>query len=112
MGTFDIYSVTWVILLATVLATLVEGFVEYVFGTLFDKVPKLLAYKWALMYVSLAIGVALTFYYQLDLIALVANVAGAQLASTPVGIALSGLIIGRGANYINDFVTRWFAKPA
>lgn len=108
---FDITSVFWVVVLALVLATLVEGFVEYIFGTLFDKIPALSAHKWALMYISLIAGVAVAFYYGIDLISLIANNAGGQLSNTPVGILLSGLIIGRGANYINDFVSRWFAKP-
>ena len=104
-------NLVWIVVLALVLATLVEGFVEYVFGTAFDKFPKLSAYKWTLMYVSLVVGVALAFFYSIDLIALIANNAGGDLAITWVGIALSGLIIGRGANYINDFVSRWFSKP-
>lgn len=107
---FDINSVVWWVVLALVLATLVEGFVEYVFGTLFDKVPALSAYKWTLMYVSLVVGVAVAFYYSIDLVALIANNAGGSLAVSWVGILFSGLIIGRGANYINDFVSRWFSK--
>lgn len=106
----DLNSVVWVVVLALVLATLVEGFTEYIFGTLFDKVPKLVNFKWVLMYVSLLVGVALAFYYKIDLIALIANNAGGDLSITPVGIILSGLIVGRGANYINDFVSRWLPK--
>lgn len=107
----NLTSVVWVVVLALVLATLVEGFVEYIFGTLFDKVPKLAGYKWALMYLSLLVGVGLAFYYAIDMVSLIANNAGGAVAVTPVGIILSGLIIGRGANYINDFVSRWLTKP-
>ena len=112
MMAIDFTSIFWVVVLAVVLATLVEGFVEYVFGTAFDKVPKLAAHKWLLMYVSLLAGVLLAFFYSIDLVALIANNAGGSLAVSWVGILLSGLIIGRGANYINDFVSRWFSKPA
>lgn len=107
---FDLTSAFWVVVLALVMATLVEGFVEYVFGTAFDKSPKLIPYKWMLMYISLIVGVAVAFYYSIDLIALIANNAGGNIAITPVGIIFSGFIIGRGANYISDFVGRWFGK--
>jgi len=56
-----ISQIAWVVVLALVLATLTEGFVEYIFGTLFDKLPKLSAHKWALMYISLLVGVGLAF---------------------------------------------------
>lgn len=101
----------WVVVLALVLATLVEGFTEYIFGTAFDKFPKLTPYKWLLMYLSLIVGVVVCFYYAIDLVALIANNAGASLPNTPVGIVFSGLIVGRGADYINDFVSRWIVKP-
>jgi hypothetical protein len=108
----NLTSIVWVVVLAIVLATLVEGFVEYILGTLFDKLPKLAGYKWTLMYVSLLVGALLAFYYSIDLIALIANNAGGNMQASWVGNLFSGLIIGRGANYINDFVSRWFAKPA
>lgn len=100
----------YIVVLALVLASLVEGFTEYIFGTAFEKFTKLQPYKWLLMYISLIVGIGLMFYYQLDLIALIANMAGASLPVTPVGLVLSGLVIGRGANYANDFVTRWLGS--
>ena len=106
----DPVSVVWIVVLAVVLASLVEGFVEYFFGTLFDKIPSIGKYKWTLMYVSAAAGVALAFYYSVDLIALAVNMAGATQAPTIPGIIFTGFIIGRGANYINDFVSRWLTK--
>ena len=50
------------------LAFLTESLTEYIFGTPFDKVPKLAPYKWVLMYVSALVGVGLSFWYQLDLV--------------------------------------------
>lgn len=76
-----------------------EGVVEYVLGTLFDKVPALQPHKWTLMYVSMALGIALAFAYSLDLLALV----GGVTSSIPyLGVVLTGVLIGRGANFIND----------
>ena len=103
-------SVVWIVTLALILATLVEGGIEYIFGTVFDKIPVLKDYRWLLMYVGLLAGVALSFYYAIDLIALAANLAGATQTTTPVGVVLTGLVIGRGANYLHDFVSRWLIK--
>ena len=88
-----------------------EGVVEYLFGTLFDKVAKLKPFKWALMYISVALGVFLAFYYQLDLVYIVAEATGAAaVTSSWVGLAASGVIIGRGANFVNDVWSRFFPQ--
>lgn len=87
-----------------VLAFLVESFTEYVFGTPMDKVPKLKPYKWALMYLALAAGIGLTFYYRLDLISMLPG----EVPITPVGILLTGLVIGRGAVFAHQFVSQFF----
>lgn len=84
------------------LATLVEGFVEYAFG----KVEQL---KSALVYISLGLGVAASIAYKVDILA------SFGLVATPVvGYVVSGLIIGRGANYVNDIISaiRGTAHPS
>jgi hypothetical protein len=99
------------------LSFLVESMVEYLLGTPFDKVEKLKPWKWALQYVAVLAGVGLAMYYRLDLVALIA-VLGEKIGliavgldqPTPVGMALSGMVIGRGANYLHDFVSRYL-KP-
>lgn len=84
------------------LAFLAESLVEYLFGTLADKVPLLTPYRWTLMYVSAAVGVGLAFHYQFDLISLIlGNVL------TWVGMLLTGLVIGRGANFVHQFVSEY-----
>lgn len=88
--------------LAFTLAFLAESMTEYVFGQAVDHVAKLASFRWALMYVALAVGVGLTYFYQVDLLALIAGE-----ADTPVGFAMSGLVVGRGANYLHDFVSRY-----
>ena len=86
-----------------------EGTIEYIFGTLFDKVAKLTPYKWALMYASLVVGVYLAFFYQLDMVYIVAQATGATAVSISwVGLGATGVIIGRGANFINDVWQRFF----
>jgi len=82
-----------------------EGTVEYLFGTLFDKVAQLNQYKWALMYVSLGLGIFLAFHYNLDIPFLLLN-----LPASPVGVVGTGIIMGRGANFVNDVWDRFLNK--
>ena len=85
-----------------------EGTIEYIFGTLFDKIAKLTSYKWALMYLSLALGVFLAFFYQLDMVYIVAQASGATAVTASwVGLVATGVIIGRGANFVNDTWTKF-----
>lgn len=87
------------------LAFLVEAGVEYIFGSPFDKITKLQPFKWLLMYVSLAAGVALAWYYRLDLPALVM-----QIEPSVVGYILTGTALGRGANWLNDLWQKFIHK--
>lgn len=89
------------------LAFLTESLTEYLFGIPFDRLPKLKPYRWLLQYLAAGVGVSLSLYYVLDLIALIAQLAGGVLPVTPVGMVLTGLIIGRGANYLNDFLVTY-----
>lgn len=94
-----------VLLLALALAFLTESMVEYLFGIAIDHFDSAVKWRWTLMYVSALTGVGLAFYYQLDLLALIG-----ELEATPVGYLLSGLIIGRGANYLHDFVSTYILQ--
>ncbi len=74
------------------LATLIEGTITYIFGEKSETPrPKL-------KYISLALGVGAAIAYQIDIPAMT----GLVSQSAYVGYVVSGLIIGRGANYIND----------
>lgn len=96
-----------IIALALALAFASESGVEYILGTPFNKFPKLESLKWALMYVSLCTGVVLAFLYHLDLFGLITGE-----PATVQGIVLSGSMIGRGAQFVHDFVTKYIlAKP-
>lgn len=78
-----------------ILAVLVEGIVEYFIASEDKKQP------W-LKYVAAAIGVLVCVIYKADLLA------GLGLI-TPipyVGSIVTGIIIGRGSNYLNDFISK------
>ena len=80
-----------------------EGTVEYILGTLFDKLEKLTPYKWTLMYASLGLGIFLAFYYALDIVVMFGK------PETPVGIVLTGIVMGRGANFVNDVWNKYLS---
>lgn len=81
------------IALIFVLAVLTEGLVEY-FGT---PIPS--AYK---RYIAAIVGVIVCILYNADLLAILG-----YAASVPfVGAILTGLVVGRGSNYLNDIVAR------
>lgn len=98
------------------LAFLAESMVEYIFGEPFNHFPKLESWKWLLMYISASVGIILGFYYKLDLVYLIAYVAGelaglpTTMTVTPVGMILTGLAIGRGANYVHQFISEYLPK--
>lgn len=96
---------------AFALAFLTESFVEYVFGIPMKKIPAAAPWVWTLNYVALAVGVGVAFYYRIDMISLIAQAAGGAWSSTPVGIALTGMVIGRGSNFLSDFVTKYLKPP-
>ena len=77
------------------LATLVEGLITYLFGKTEEGTR-----PW-LKYVSLVAGVGLAVAYKIDIPAMT----GLVSVMPVVGYVVSGLIIGRGANYLNDILT-------
>jgi hypothetical protein len=95
-----------ILILAAVVEALVEYLAEPIVGWIYKQfapdrtVPESLP---ALRYVSAAVGVLLCVLYGADLLATMGVV-----TSVPyVGAVVTGLLIGRGANFINDFVSRW-----
>ena len=93
------------------LAFLVESLVEYLFGQVFEHVPALVPWSWCLMYIAAIVGVLGAFIYKFDLLFLLAVYLGVPLISSWFGIALTGLAIGRGSNYLHDIVVKFFDKP-
>ena len=87
------------------LAALVEALVEYFVRPWLkpDEAEVPLWRSMALRYSAAIVGVGLCLVYAMDLLALVGLTARAPY----VGEVLTGLLIGRGANFVNDFVERW-----
>ena len=56
-----------------------------------------------LRYLSAALGVGLCLAYKQDLLAC----AGLMGIHPAIGQVITGLVIGRGANYLHDLVSRW-----
>jgi hypothetical protein len=77
------------------LGFLCESMVQYIFSP-FKKIEPYL------MYVSLGMGVFLAIAFNVNLIAaVVPGIPGTVLAYW-TGVVLTGLIIGRGANFVHD----------
>jgi len=97
------------------LAFLVESLVEYVFGQAFDHVPAIQPYRWLLVYIPLGVGIGGAFLFGFDLLYLLGNWLEADWPTLAVpswyGMALTGLAIGRGSNYLHDVVSKFFVKP-
>jgi hypothetical protein len=103
-------SVFGVLAIILLMAALVESLTEYLFGTLADHVPTMTPYKWALIYVAAIIGVAGAWVYKFDLFYLLSNYLAVPIALTWYGVTMTGLVIGRGANFLHDLVSKYF-KP-
>ncbi len=81
------------------LATFIEGTLSYLFKPVDGQ-----SYAW-LKYVALAFGVAIAIAYRIDVLAYFGI-----LSPVPyVGFIITGIVIGRGSNYVND-VFAFFRK--
>lgn len=80
---------------AFILAVLVEGIVEYFIAKDGASQP------W-IKYVAAAIGVAVCVAYKVDVLASLGLVSAVPF----VGSVLTGVVIGRGSNYLNDFISK------
>lgn len=78
------------------LATLIEGMITYIFGDKENRTDN----RNYLKYVSLGLGVALAIIYKVDILAMAGLVTGNPI----INYVLSGMIIGRGSNYVNDLI--------
>ena len=79
-----------------VLAMVAEALIEYFAAPLFNE-----EYKKYVKYVALVLGVALCVAYQIDILA---ELVGLEALHPAIGWVVSGLIIGRGSNWLNDLV--------
>ncbi len=88
--------------IATVLifTTLNESIIEYLFGNVQPLRPYL-------PLVSLVVGILLAFAYQINFFALIL---GMQSNVSGIDILLSGFVISRGSNFLNDFVQKFLGS--
>ena len=106
----QIATITGILLLATLAESLVEYLVRPLVKPWGDGDPPpetryLEIRTMILRYIAAFVGVLLCIAYRADLLAIVG------LAS-PVpwtGPILTGLLIGRGANFVHDFASRWLS---
>lgn len=102
-----------------ILAVIVEALVEYFVAPAVkpegnkppDPAPQPAGVDWrsmGLRYSAAAIGVALCIVYRCDLL----SMAGLHSPYPWVGWLVTGLLIGRGANFVNDFASTWLAPAA
>ncbi len=61
-----------------------------------------------LRYVAVAVGVGLACAYRIDLLAMV----GLETWTPWIGYVITGLLIGRGSNYVHDLVDRWLTAES
>jgi hypothetical protein len=91
-----------------ILAALTEALVEYLIAPLADNLTPPEQDHWrelGMRYIATMVAIALCFTYRADLFALL----GIVSAWPWVGYLLTGLIIGRGANWVHDFAGRWLS---
>lgn len=105
----EVLSILGVILL---LSFMVETLVEFLAAPLVDNVPALGAYHWVQEYIAIAVGILGAFVYSFDLLYLLGSFVGASIPLHPFGIALTGIAVGKGANYLHDLIGKYFVKPS
>ena len=79
------------------LGLLVRQVVEAVVAPFFDKIPVLTPYKWTQIYASFIVGVVVSFSFALDVLPVILEQFGVIRVPATVGIVLTGLLIGGGA---------------
>jgi hypothetical protein len=94
------------LVLALILAFLAEGLTEYFAGPIFKWLARLVQFPELadLRYVAALVGIGLAFAYRLDLLL----AAGFHPTDPIIGLILTGLVIGRGSNYLHQFVAQFF----
>ena len=103
--------------LALTLAFLTESMTEYLFSFWVNALVSWMARSWfpefanaqPLKYVAALVGVYLAWAYKLDLLYEAFHILPTV---NLVGVILTGLAVGRGANYLHDLATKYLGlKP-
>lgn len=109
----EIGSIVSILILATIAEAIVEYFVAPVVKPLRIDAPEagnmdavLGGIDWRsliLRYAAAAIAIVLCLVYEADLLALL----GLNAGWSWIGQVVTGILVGRGSNFINDFADRW-----
>jgi hypothetical protein len=87
-----------------ILATLAESLVEYLIAPIGDELGDDSPWReMAMRYIAALVGIALATVYRTDLLAML----GLTSPWPIVGYIVTGLLIGRGSNFVHDFAGRW-----
>lgn len=82
--------------IAIMFSTLNESIIEYMFGSIIKIRPYI-------PLISLGTGIFLAFAYQINIMHILLNT---QSAFPPLDFILSGFVISRGSNFVNDFARK------
>lgn len=86
------------------LATFIEGTVKYVADPLSDVAKaRLRPFK---PYITMALGVGLAFNFHLDILRMFGLTEVVYSPLLFINYIITGVVIGRGSNYLNDFVSK------
>jgi hypothetical protein len=109
-------QIVGLLLVTLLLAFLVETLVEFLFGELFNSIPALQPFSIVKKYIAIAVAIAYTFSYQLDLLYLIAQYVEIEwptFANVSIpGMLITGIAIGKGSNYLHGFIAKFFVKPS
>ena len=102
------------LLIIFALAFLVETLVEFLFSDLIKLLLPKVQPQLPMKFIAVASAIGLAFFYQFDLIYLLAKFLETdwmplQIVSVP-GMIITGAAIGKGSNYVHDFVQKFFVK--
>ena len=88
-----------------IIAWLVRELLEAMLAPLFDNIPPLSKVRWLQIYIAIAASIGLAFFYQLDVIFVIARWVELEWSTfmfvTWVGITMTGAAIGLGANFLH-----------
>jgi len=107
------------LLIALLLAFMVETLVEFlfadVFGFIYERYP-FLARIQAKKFIAIGISIAYALFYQLDFLYLMGvflEIDWQPLASVKIhGMIISGIAVGMGSTYLHDMIRKFFVKPS
>ena len=107
-------NVLSLLLIIFALAFLVETLVEFLFSDLIKSILPKVQPQLPMKFIAVASAIGLAFFYQFDFIYLLAQFLETdwqplQTVSVP-GMIITGAAIGKGSNYVHDFIQKFFVK--